>query len=301
MSERTVYARRLRSATVQQVCKCKVGSCSICGSKCRRCMCACDGIEPSEALARSRGGYRRQVTALAIKRKSNDEGTKTSEPPKKKKYNQHFKKPGVIRNAKESRLALRRRKQIEEEEKDDSDSDYVDKPLRPPRKRLPRKATDNSKSMDNKHDAADDDDVDENTLTTLSVNEDNSTVVASIVDDDEYVPSNDDFTLDIETIGCSIMDDDDDISLTIAQKIINSRPPPIKDSNKHTSSTTRKKPSNTTTTNENRKNVPTRRSMRGKKHILMSKRSELLSEVNEVVKRTHVSSRSSTLHELLKI
>ena len=96
MSERTVYARRLRSATVQQVCKCKVGLCSICGSKCRRCMCACDGIEPSEALSRSRGGYRRQATALAIKRKSNKEGTKTSEPPKKKKYNQHFKKPGVI-------------------------------------------------------------------------------------------------------------------------------------------------------------------------------------------------------------
>ena len=40
--------------------------------------------------------------------------------------------------------------------------------------------------------------------------------------------------------------------------------------------------------------------MRGKKHILISKQSELLSEVNEVVKRTHMSSRSSTLQELLK-
>ena len=53
MSERTVYARQLQSVTVQQVFKCKVGLCSICGSQCRQCMCACNGIEPSEALSRS--------------------------------------------------------------------------------------------------------------------------------------------------------------------------------------------------------------------------------------------------------
>ena len=251
MPECTVYARRLQSATVQQVCKCNVGSCSICGSKCCQSMCTCDGIEPSEALSRSRGGYRCQVTALAIKRKRNEVGTKTSKPlvTKKKKYNPHSKKLGVIRDVKESRSSMRLRKQIQEE-KHDSDSDYVNKPVRPTRKIATREATSKSKKTDENHDA-DDVNVDDNTLATLSINKDNSTVTASIVDDDEYVPSNDDFTLDINTVGCSIMDDDDDdISLAIAQKIINSRPPPIKETNEPMSRT-RKKPSTTTTTNEN--------------------------------------------------
>ena len=44
-------------------------------------------------------------------------------------------------------------------------------------------------------------------------------------------------------------DDDDDISLTISQKIINSRPLQIKETNKPTS-TTQKKMSTTATTNE---------------------------------------------------
>ena len=80
-------------------------------------------------------------------------------------------------------------------------------------------------------------------METVSVN-DNSTVVVSIVgDNEECLPSNknDDFTLDIETVGWSIMDD-----------------------------------------------------------TLMSERSEVLLEVNDVVKYTRVSSRSSTLHKLLK-
>ena len=65
----TVYARRLRKAHREQICRCKVGSCSICGSKCRRCMCACDGVEPAEALARSRGGYRQLANSLSRDRK----------------------------------------------------------------------------------------------------------------------------------------------------------------------------------------------------------------------------------------
>ena len=69
----TVYARRLRKAHREQVCRCKVGSCTICGSKCRRCMCACDGVEPAEALARSRGGYRRLANALSKERKQRKE------------------------------------------------------------------------------------------------------------------------------------------------------------------------------------------------------------------------------------
>ena len=63
-SQVTIYSRWLRSAQKKQVCRCKVGSCPICGSKCRRCMCACDGVEPAEALSRSRGGYRRQANAI---------------------------------------------------------------------------------------------------------------------------------------------------------------------------------------------------------------------------------------------
>ena len=32
-----------------------VGSCPLCGSACKRCGCACDGVEPRVALARSSG------------------------------------------------------------------------------------------------------------------------------------------------------------------------------------------------------------------------------------------------------
>ena len=35
-------------------CKCKVGSCD-CGSPCKRCGCACDGVDPERALSRKRG------------------------------------------------------------------------------------------------------------------------------------------------------------------------------------------------------------------------------------------------------
>ena len=66
--EKNTYTRRLRSAQKNQVCTCKVGACSICGSKCRRCMCACDGVEPSDALKRSRGGYGRTVNMIAKER-----------------------------------------------------------------------------------------------------------------------------------------------------------------------------------------------------------------------------------------
>ncbi len=56
MPSSTIYSRRLRSHTKKgEGCRCKVGSCHICGSKCRRCMCSCDGIDPTDALSRSRG------------------------------------------------------------------------------------------------------------------------------------------------------------------------------------------------------------------------------------------------------
>ena len=43
------------SAEQPHRCKCKVGSCPLCGSACKRCGCACDGVEPGVALARSSG------------------------------------------------------------------------------------------------------------------------------------------------------------------------------------------------------------------------------------------------------
>ena len=87
---------------MEKVCKCKVGSCQICGSKCRCCLCACDRIEPLEALARSRGGYRRQVNA--IKKKQTPDGTTMDTDTdrtrnKRKKIQSHFKMVGWMREA----------------------------------------------------------------------------------------------------------------------------------------------------------------------------------------------------------
>ena len=71
MPSTTIYSRRLRSSAKRiNACRCKVGSCSICGSKCRQCMCSCDGIEPSNALSRSCGGYQRKANAIKKKRES---------------------------------------------------------------------------------------------------------------------------------------------------------------------------------------------------------------------------------------
>ena len=79
--EKNTYARHLRSAQKNQVCTCKVGACSICGSKCRQCMCACDGVEPPDALKRSRGGCRRTVNMIAKER-----GLVKSRPTKNAKF-----------------------------------------------------------------------------------------------------------------------------------------------------------------------------------------------------------------------
>ena len=44
------------------ICSCKVGGCRKCGSSCRRCKCACDGISPLEALSRKVGKRQRSTT-----------------------------------------------------------------------------------------------------------------------------------------------------------------------------------------------------------------------------------------------
>ena len=53
-------SRRIADKTSRETCECKVGGCSICGSRCKRCMCACNGIDPFNAMKRSRGGNRKR-------------------------------------------------------------------------------------------------------------------------------------------------------------------------------------------------------------------------------------------------
>ena len=198
MSERTVYSRRLRSASVLQVCKCKVGPCSICGSNCRRCMCGCDGVDPSEALERSRGGYRRQVNAIIeAKRKvsaSSGTITRSKAKNKRKKIQTHFKKVGRMR---ESPVAPRTVKQRScDNNNSESDSEYVN---------------DESTILD--------------ASTILDTIEDTiEGTIEGTIEEDTIDDGEEEFELEIETTECSLMNDDD-ISLTIAQKIMGNRPP----------------------------------------------------------------------------
>ena len=66
-----VYGKMNPESIVQPKCKCKVGLCLLCGSSCKRCGCACDGIEPAVALARTtgqRGPLKRSLTNSAAER-----------------------------------------------------------------------------------------------------------------------------------------------------------------------------------------------------------------------------------------
>ena len=46
---------------------CKVGACRICGSACKRCKCACNGLKPINALARFRGAQSSRSMRKKIK------------------------------------------------------------------------------------------------------------------------------------------------------------------------------------------------------------------------------------------
>ena len=64
-------------------------------------MCSCDGIEPEEALKRSRGGYRKQVNIINSQRNAAKETNrantrKMSKRSKKRKRNPHFHKVGIL-------------------------------------------------------------------------------------------------------------------------------------------------------------------------------------------------------------
>ena len=55
----------------QSKCKCKVGSCLLCESRCKRCGCACDGIDPAVAPAQTtenRGPLKRPLINSAAER-----------------------------------------------------------------------------------------------------------------------------------------------------------------------------------------------------------------------------------------
>ena len=54
-------SRRIAELSSRESCRCKVGSCTICGSRCKRCMCACDGIDPFDAMQRTSGGNREKI------------------------------------------------------------------------------------------------------------------------------------------------------------------------------------------------------------------------------------------------
>ena len=94
-SKPTIYARQLQSSKVSNACKCKVAACPIWNLRCKRCMCACNGIEPLEALQRSQGGYRKQVNILLAQKNDKTKSKAVSthsmtRKAKKRTYNPHF-------------------------------------------------------------------------------------------------------------------------------------------------------------------------------------------------------------------
>ena len=227
-------------------------------------MYVCDGIKPSEALAQSRGGYRQQVNA--IKKRHKQYGTSTDTGTgrtriKRKKIQSHFKKVGQMR---ESPVAPRAVKLSTNKKKEDSDLEYAD-------------GSDTATRVDN-----------------------NSTAIATIVDTIDGGQSNEAFTPKIETTECLLMNEDN-ISQTIAQKIMNSCPPPISKMKKPSTkqSSTRNMPVSTSNERNNSNNNIT--SQRGTKHPQLRKsiRSKLLEKVRDDCIQNHVVTRSSNFQELL--
>ena len=129
-SKPTIYVCRLRSSKGSNACKCKVGACPICNSRCKRCMCSCYGIEPTEALQQSRGGYRRQVNSLLLaqkneKAKSKDVNTRSmTRKGNKRRYNPHFHKVGLQEKVQTKAKQKNAKKKKTNEQKLSSDSSF---------------------------------------------------------------------------------------------------------------------------------------------------------------------------------
>ena len=54
-------SRRIAELSSRKSCGCKVGTCTICASQCKRCVCACDRIDPFDAIQRTRSGKRKKI------------------------------------------------------------------------------------------------------------------------------------------------------------------------------------------------------------------------------------------------
>lgn len=226
----TIYSRRLRSAQKGNVCKCKVGSCTTCGSKCRRCMCACDGIEPSEALSRSRGGYRRQVNAIKTTREGINKNAKTNNSTittnrivtrnslnkklnKKRQRNSHFHKVGKIRSRNKRTKRVTQESDSGGSDDNHDDSTYVDDAEIATcyEESVQRKGKEaNGKKISSKRDHS-----------SAPTNRENDS--RTEIDDSSGTKTVEDseFVLDLETNDWSTLDDD--VASTIAQKVMRSR------------------------------------------------------------------------------
>ena len=72
-------SRRIADQTTRETCDCKVGACYICGSGCKRCMCACDGVDPFDAIQRTRGGNRTRRSNRKAREKENKATRRTTQ------------------------------------------------------------------------------------------------------------------------------------------------------------------------------------------------------------------------------
>ena len=61
-----IMSRKLTRSRLKMSCRCKVGACTICGSSCKRCKCACDGVLPFDAFIQKVGA---QSSVLRSRRK----------------------------------------------------------------------------------------------------------------------------------------------------------------------------------------------------------------------------------------
>ncbi len=180
-------------------------------------MCACDGVEPEEALARSRGGYRRQVNALKEKRQATNErkkkeapgSAKVQRPTKKRKTTQHFKRVGKLRDDNIAKRS-KKKKVVEESDEssssddDDKDSDFVcDSDIRTCYEESIAKKAKKKQPM-----------ILRTTRQRKKIEQNNDSTTQTDPDSG--------FQLEIETEQCSMFDESD-IATTIAKKVMRAR------------------------------------------------------------------------------
>lgn len=223
-------------------------------------MCSCDGIEPSDALSRSRGGYRRHANAIKRQRQTAaDVSVKNIlKENKKRKRNSHFQKVGYIRDSISAKQAYRSKPR---KKSDDSDSDYVDG------------ADETTVTEENSTVAPSVHNEQEKNSTKTSIN------VSSKSRDDNDITTTE-FDLEIDTNVSSIPDDIfGEKEMTIADRIMTARGDAR------------------STKYDILKRKKRRSSVLGAKR---KTRDELVEEVNDDLRLNHVPTRTNNLEELLK-